>query len=124
MSHTVTITSLPDETTDDYGYEFGGSHGSDCQVFSRCKRKACQAMDPYHESGDERNRHGRYHFHRDGEWLVESDDCALRFVFESRSDDETFGGLALGTYPVIVCWEDDDWWIEVQDPESAERECG
>ena len=43
------------------------------------------------------------------------DDCALRFVFESRGDIETFDGLALGTYPVIVCWEDEDWWIEVQE---------
>ena len=115
MSHTVTITRLPDEERDDYDYEFGGTHGSDCQVFNRCKQAACQAMDPYHEAGDERTRHGRYHFYRDGEWLVESDECALRFVFESRGDDETFGGLTLGTYPVIVCWEDEDWWIEVQE---------
>ena len=122
MTHTVTIRSLPDETTDDYGYEFGGTHGFDCQVFNRCKRKACQAMDPHHEAGDERTRHGRYHFHRDGEWLVEGDDCALRFVFESRGDIETFDGLALGTYPVLVCWEDDDWWIEVQEPDERESD--
>lgn len=33
MSHTVTITSLPDEDTDDFGYRFGGTHGGDCEVF-------------------------------------------------------------------------------------------
>lgn len=81
-------------------------------------------MDPWHAAGDERVRHGKRHSHRDGEWLVESDDCGLRFAFESRGDDETFGGIPLGTYPVVVCWEDDDWWIEVQYQESGEQEHG
>jgi hypothetical protein len=112
MSHTVTITRLPDETADDYEYEFGGTHGSDCEVFNRCKQKACQAMSPLWDT--ERTRHGRYHIHRDGEWLVESDECALRFVFEQYGSVETFEGLALGTYPIVVRWEDDTWWIEVE----------
>src|SRR3546814_713254 len=114
MTHTVTITRLPDDHNDDYESTFGGTHGSDCEVYVRCKRKACQAMDPWHEAGDERKRHGRYHFYRDGEWLVESEDCALRFVFESVTEWETFEGIPLGTYPVRVEWEDDRWWIEVQ----------
>ena len=121
MTHTVTITSLPDETTDDFGYEFGGTHGSDCEVFVRCKRKACQAMDPWNAAGDERSRHGKHHFYRDGEWLVESDDCGLRFAFEGRGDADTFEGVPLGTYPVIVCWEDDSWWVEVQVDHEIER---
>lgn len=114
MSHTVTLTRLPDEESDDYEYSFSGTHGRDCQVFRRCGRAACQRMDPFAHPGDERVRHGKEHFHRDGEWLVESDDCGLRFAFESRGDEETFDGIPLGTYPVIVCWEDDDWWVEVQ----------
>lgn len=114
MSHTVTITSLPDETTDDYGYEFGGTHGADCQTLTPCKRKACQAMNPDYEPGHERTRHGKDHYYRDGDWFVESDVCALRYVFESYSDVEYFDGVALGTYPIIIDWEDDRWWFEVQ----------
>lgn len=114
MSHNVTITRRPDETTDDYEYTFGGTHGHDCQVFAPCKRAACQRMDPNHAAGYERVRHGREHFHRDGEWMVEQDDCALRFVFESVTEWESFDGIPLGTHPVIVCWEDESWWVEVQ----------
>lgn len=121
MAHTVTITRLPDEGSDDYEYEFGGTHGSDCEVYNPCKRKACQAMDPWHTAGDERVRHGRHHFHRDGEWLVESTECALRFVFEQYGDIETFDGLDLGTYLVCVRWEDDLWWMEVQSDAVAPK---
>ena len=114
MSHTVTITSLPDDTTDDYGYEFGGTHGSDCITLDVCQRKACQAMNPNHEPGDERIRHGKYHLYRDGDWWVESDICALRYVFEHYSDNEYFDGFDLGTYSIHIDWEDDRWWFENQ----------
>lgn len=112
MSHTVTITRLPDEESDDYEYEFGGTHGWDCAVLQRCKRKACQAMNP--DYGDERVRHGKEHTFREGDWLIQSDDCALGYVFEQRGDIETFegAGVTLGTYAVEICWED-DWWLEV-----------
>lgn len=112
MSHTVTITSLPDETTDDYGYEFGGTHGSDCAVWVECKRKSCQAMSPDYDT--ERVRHGKHHEYRDGDWLVESDRCALDYVFEYATEDEYFDGLPLGTYPVRIDWDGDHWWLEVQ----------
>ncbi len=114
MSHTVTITKLLDETSDDYEYTFGGTHGSDCEVYVECRRKACQAMSPYCDT--ERVRHGKQHIYRDGMWLAESDICALRYVFECATEGETFEGLTLGTYPVRVEWEDEGWWIEVQSP--------
>jgi hypothetical protein len=72
-------------------------------------------MNPEREPLDERIRHGRRHFHRDGDWLVESDKCALSYVFEWVTEAETFEGLELGTYPVRVEWED-SWWLEVQAP--------
>lgn len=114
MSHTVTITRLPNEESDDYEYTFGGTHGADCAVLWECKRKACRAMNPEYEPFDERLRHGKTHYYRDGMWCCESDDCALRYVFECVTEEETFDGVALGTYPIVIEW-DDGWWIEVQD---------
>ena len=121
MSHTVTITRLPDEESDDYEYTFGGTHGHDCTVLKRCARKSCQAMSPYYDT--ERVRHGKQHEWRDGEWLVESDDCGVRFVFELRGDIETFdeAEVSLGTYPVLVVWED-GWFLEVQNPQAEQGE--
>ncbi|WP_420114528.1 hypothetical protein [Pseudactinotalea sp.] len=120
MSHTVTITSLPDETTDDYGYEFGGTHGADCMVGKRCERWACQTMNPEYET--ERIRHGLEHWWNwdNREWIVhDTDDCALGYAFEYRTEEETFDGLDLGTYPVSIEWED-TWWIEVQNTAGGE----
>lgn len=116
MSHTVTITRLPDDESDDYEYEFGGTHGADCMVGKRCARKACQAMNPNYET--ERTRHGLEHWWNgdNREWIVhDTKACALDHVFEQFGPVETFDGLGLGTYPVRVEWED-DWWIEVQNP--------
>lgn len=118
MSHNVTITRLPDDEHDDYEYTFGGDHGSDCGVWVACKRKACQAMNPEYEPYDERVRHGKEHFHRDGDWLVESDQCALRYVFEWSTEWDAFNGIEVGTYPIRIEWED-TWWIEVQEVEGS-----
>lgn len=118
MAHTVTITRLPDEDRDDYEYEFGGTHGSDCMVGKGCPRKACQAMDHEHDAGTERTRHGLEHWWNwdNREWIVHNTkDCALRYVFECTGTHETFEGLTLGTYPVRIEWED-NWWLEVQLP--------
>ena len=118
MSHTVTITRLPDEESDDYEYTFGGTHGPDCMVGKRCERWACQTMN--HEYETERTRHGLTHWwnYDNREWIVhDTEDCALGYVFEYRSDVETFDGLDLGTYPVRIEWED-EWWIEVQNPQG------
>lgn len=113
MSHNVTITRLPDETTDDYEYEFGGTHGSDCEVWVPCRRHRCQGLKRDYVWGDERTAHGVLHEYRGGEWFVESDICALRFVFESATDDEHFGGLDVGTYSVSIDWDGDAWLMQV-----------
>lgn len=116
MSHTVTIAKLPDEESDDYEYTFGGTHGNDCMVGTRCTRWACQTMNSDYET--ERTRHGLTHWwnYDNREWIVhDTTDCALGYAFEYRTEDETFEGLELGTYPVRIEWED-TWWLEVQMP--------
>lgn len=115
MSHNVSITSLPDDTTDDYEYKFGGTHGRDCEVWVPCNLSRCQGLKRDYEWGDERTAHGVLHEYRGGEWLIESDTCALSYVFESATEDEHFGGLGIGTYPVSIDWDGDDWLMQVHE---------
>lgn len=121
MSHTVTITRLPDEQSDDYEYTFGGTHDHTCAVGMRCERESCQARD--HEEESERTAHGLDHWWNwdNREWIVQDPDaCALSHVFEHVTEDETFDGLSVGTYPVLVMWED-SWWLEVQSTPITEK---
>jgi hypothetical protein len=117
MTHTVTLTRLPDEGSDDYEYTFGGEHDGNCESGRECMRKACSAMNP--DYGDERLRHGKHHWHADGTWWV-YDSCALRYVFETVTEEETFDGIPLGTYPLHVEWDGEYWHVEVQYSEPTE----
>lgn len=112
MAHTITITRLPDEDSDDYEYEFGGEHDHTCMVGEACGRKACQVMDP--DRGTERTRHGREHWYADGTWWVErTRGCALDHVFELEYPDAKLAQAGLGTYPVEIDWDGDQWWLTV-----------
>ena len=115
MSHTVTITKLPSEGSDDYEYTFGGTHDGSCMVGKRCDRWACQTMN--HEFETERMRHGLEHWWNwdNREWIVhDTEACALDHVFEYIGDIETFeeADVTLGTYTVEIRWED-TWWLEI-----------
>lgn len=120
MSHTVTITRLPEDESDDYEYTFGGTCDHTCMVGKRCEQESCQAMD--HDEEAERVAHGLDHWWNwdNREWIVhDTTDCALGYAFEIVTEDETFGGVGLGTFPVHIEWED-GWWIEVQHPAGVE----
>lgn len=109
MAHTITITRLPSEESDDYEYVFGGTHDRSCMSGVACKRKACQAMSPDYDT--ERVRHGRDHWHLDGTWWVEDTErCGLNYVFEHESYDDQMERAGLGTHTVDVEW-DGDWWL-------------
>ncbi|WP_030149535.1 hypothetical protein [Mycetocola saprophilus] len=112
MVHTITLTKLPDETSDDFEYEIGGEHDQSCAVSKRCPRARCQAMNPDNDPGPERRRHGVDHWHLDGEWFIEDPTgCGLDHVFESTSEAEYFDGRELGVYEPSLTW-DDEWYIE------------
>lgn len=122
MSHTITITRLPDETQDDAEYVIGGSCDSKCTVWWECRRKACSAMDPEHAAGDERVRHGKVHRHIWGVgWCVESTDCGEQFAYDLSMQADA--APALGTYPLSIEWDGDGWdsWIDY-DLQSDVRE--
>ena len=120
MSHTITITRLPDETQDDAEYVIGGSCDSKCTVWWECRRKACSAMDPEHAAGDERVRHGKVHRHIWGVgWCVESTDCGEQFAYDLSMQADA--APALGTYPLFIEWDGDGWdsWIDY-DPQPGD----
>jgi len=111
MSHTITITRLPDEDNDDADYAIDGECTPACRVWRGCKRKACQRMNPDYPPFDERNRHGVEHQRIDGEWMVETNDCGIQYADDvaMNADDVT----ELGTYELRVDWDGDSWLTNV-----------
>jgi hypothetical protein len=116
MAHTITVTRVPDETSDDADFEVGGTHGSDCQTLKTCRLKRCEGLKRDYDWGHERLAHGVWHEYRDGDWLIPSETCGLDLAFE---DDMTWNEqiihAGLGTHAVTVEW-DGDWWLMVVSP--------
>lgn len=111
MSHTVTVTRLPDETSDDVEYTIGGEHDYSCQTFRDCRKD--WHRHPKNESELietwSTKRVPEEHEWVEGEWMVrESEGCGFDYAF--ASDNPEWQMLALGTYDVRVSW-DGDWWI-------------
>ena len=111
MSHTIEITRLADETSDDVEYEISGTCDQSCKVWRGCGRKACQRMNPDYAPFDERHRHGVEHQQIDGEWMVETNECALQFAYDLASN--AGDAPACGVYSLHVDWNGDAWLTEV-----------
>jgi hypothetical protein len=114
MSHTIIVTRMPDETSDDVEFTIGGEHGHDCEVLTPCKRARCRGLRRDYDYGDERTAHGVFHEFRDGEWLVTNKRlCGLNYAFgDDMTWNEQIERAGLGTHPVTVEW-DGDWWLMI-----------
>ena len=113
MSHTVTVTKLPDEQSDDVEYTISGEHDDQCEMWIECFKS-------WHRHP--RNDYGQYggydewstkrvpvvHQWIDGSWMVPSSDCSFRYAFENDNPDRQMTDL--GIYDARVDWVD-DWWI-------------
>ena len=119
MSHTVTITKRPDETSDDIEYHFGGTHDANCEFYAICPN--AQHRHPKNpdnfEDGWSTKQVPEVHQYLDGEWMVAVDQeerCALSFVFEGWSEEDALGGVALGETRDVSCiWDGEGWELEV-----------
>ena len=108
MSHTITITRLPDETSDDVEYTVGGTCEPGCRIWRECKRKACRALSADFDVPTERTRHGVEHQLIGGVgWAVETNTCGVTYAYYLTLDAEREGKL--GTFPLEISWDGDFW---------------
>ena len=111
MSHTVTITRLPDEQSDDVEYTIGGEHDAHCETYRECDKAWHRHPKNADIVGDEwgNDRVGE-HRYIEGMWMThEPNGCGLNYAFEEYTDDDLIEA-GLGTHDVTVTW-DGDWWI-------------
>lgn len=109
MSHTITVTSLPDETTDDVEYTIGGTHDYSCEAWRECI-KEWHRHPKNGDDGDEwsTKRVPEVHQMIDGMWMVPMRNrCGFGLSFEY--DNPEFQMTRLGVYDVDVEWDGDYW---------------
>lgn len=126
MSHTITITRLPDEESDDYEYEIGGEHDHRCESYRECAKAWHRHPKNADIVGDEwGNERVGEHRYIEGMWMVFDDKhCGIDWSFEA---DEPYGLhdiRALGTYPIEADWDGDWWTATITVPESYVSEEG
>lgn len=113
MSHTITITRLPDDENDDAEYAIDGPCDSDCRVWRECPRATCQRMSSEYPPFEERYRHGVEHKRIDGVWMVDMNECGLDHAYHLNLAADEMGEL--GTYALQVDWDGDEWCALIGD---------
>lgn len=105
MTHTITVTKLPDDVNDDVEFEIGGTHGYDCETMRYCERKTCKDRD--HDG--EFNAHGKVHYPGEYGWLVypAKPKCGLDFCDDIHFAVENFNKL--GTFHLDIDFDGDYW---------------
>ena len=117
MSHTVTVTRLPNEESDDVLYELGGDHDRCCISYVECQKEWHRHPNyPYEYGNDEwsTKRVPEVHHFIDGGWMVPDGGCGFHHAQADCGDFEPeltalVEEYGLGTYGVEVEW-DGDWW--------------
>lgn len=128
MSHTVTVTKLPDATSDDIEYEFGGTHNWGCETYKECRKEWHRHPDLEIYDGDDEwsTKRAGPHVLVEGMWTVAGDPdetCALRYVFEGCTAEEALEGVAVGeTRNVTPEWDGDGWTLIVHPPTEQQGE--
>lgn len=119
MSHTLTITKVPDEVDDDYEYTISGEHEDDCAVWFECDRMDCPTKsEDFDDPAGEGVWHGEDHIAFDDVWATKSTQCAIDY----RNDRmiEQLDGREVGTYDVEVgYWGDGEWYFNLT-PEKSD----
>lgn len=117
MSHTITITRLPDAEQDNVEYEVGGTCDQSCTVYRECEEKHPASTDDEISSG-EATWHGVEHMDiYDQGWNVPSGECGVTFAHDLSLEADQV--QALGTYALDVEWDGDGWLAYIGTPYVA-----
>ena len=112
MSHFITVTRLPDDTSDDVEYTIGGEHDGHCETWTECwKAWHRHPQNDYGQYGYDEWSTKRItveHQWIEDCWMVPGGGCGLHHTFESDSPEWRM--TELGIYDVTLSW-DGDWWI-------------
>ena len=112
MSHTITVTELPNDQSDDVVYSISGTHDPLCEVWRPCSKDWHRHPKDADMIDDEwsTKRAGLHQF-IDGEWMVPSEGCGFRYALADMGaefdEQVTRGGL--GDYDVEIEWDGDGW---------------
>lgn len=110
MSHTITITKLPDDVDDDIHYKIGGTCDGRCEFYRPCTK--LWHRHPKNEWGDMDDEWGNSrvgpHMWLEGEWMkVAEGECAVQFADCIGEHAEDNGQL--GTFALALEWDGDSW---------------
>lgn len=119
-AHTVTVTAMPntdveglpdEEYIDAVQFTVECPEGGSCHVWWECKE--CSDYEPTEDEQDagEFTRHGVFHQNIDGDWMTESNDCAVT-ASDSASDSmqEEAENAGLGVHQIELDYEGDGCW--------------
>ena len=107
MSHTITITRLPDDQHDDAEFEIGGTCDNQCTVWRECDQVHYVATEAEIDRG-EAVWHGVWHRNIFGVgWCVETTECGLDYAYELGL--EAASAESTGTYLLDIEWDGDGW---------------
>lgn len=108
MSHTITITRLPDEHFDDVEYTIGGDHDYQCEFYKPCEKAWHRHPKSNEIVGDEwGNSRIGYHAYLEDQWMVPDNGCAMQFTYCLNEHVRDFGQI--GTFALDLVWEDYEW---------------
>lgn len=120
MSHTITITKLPDTESDDVEYTIGGEHEGSCRVWYECSEKHPEPTESEQEAGLATWHEAEHMDIFDLGWCVESNECGVDHDSELNLRVEVHGRL--GTFALDIEWDGDGWISTIGD--DANRQDG
>lgn len=114
--HTITVTKVPDEHSDDVELTVDHCSGNACTVWNECT-ELCAGYTPTEDETDagKHSNHGVEHQLIDGFWMTESKACALTGT-DSGNDGvhEVAETAGLGTHQVVIdYWGDGIWDVSL-----------
>ena len=123
MSHTITITRLPDDNHDDAEFEIGGTCEPYCSVWDECPQYHRR---PRNDEYDRPTFHGVEHLCHDigngPVWCVPTGECGAFYAYDLAL--EANRTPALGTYLIEFEWDGDAWLAMPHFDHQIEAEAG